>query len=293
MSQAGSDGSDALARRAAGGAAVDRALDVGDSSSTLDVSFENADGQAWTSWTSVPAEVRASLASVGCTINSPFASGAVPPRTERRRGQLLQRASAWAVTTTQAVVVHAERRMRPAARRSSDPGHWELEIRLRPVVGTPGRRVGTVPWDGQATSSPATVGEADEPAVIDLLPSVVRRQIIAAVPAPDVEHETLVQTVFSGIPQQQEAALLRASRQHAIAVAAKRTVRVGHNASRRRAELSLDRAEWRVEALTAELGPETVHRLRSSAPALNGPNAPSIQASGVVSLGRDSGDRRG
>lgn len=254
---------------AAGGAAVS----PGATASSVGLDFDTDPGVPWSEWTHVPEAVRATLTQSGVAPHPIFVAGAVPPRVKRRGEDYLQRASAWAIGPTTLMLVEAHRQLERSKGNKFRPvGPWILEVQRQRVIGQPRRRTGSVPADPPGHSDgggPAGFASADDVlSVADLLPSVVRKQILATVHDPIVEHEYLWRHSMRDRPYRHDAGYIRADEQTAIAVLAEREVGTSRLQTARSAEHALDRATWTVTTLTVQLDSTERIALEASSAAL-------------------------
>lgn len=249
--------SNALAHRASGGVASGAQIDPGGTASTLGLEFAADSEHPWTEWEQVPGHVLTALARADCSPEPLFVAGSAEPRVRRRGTQYLERASAWAVGPTMLVVVDAVRPLeRAGGNRFRPAGDWHLDVKRQMVIDEPKRRVGTVPADvlPTGTSAPSANGDTPNATFIDLLPAVVRKQILTTVPSPVVEREYLWRYSHKDRPYRHEAGHLRADAGRVIATLAEREIGTSRLQSVRAAEQALDRAAWSVTTLTAQLG---------------------------------------
>jgi hypothetical protein len=256
--------SGALARRIVG--ALEAGIAVGPSASTRDLSYHDIGN--WDTWELMPAEIVSTLQNAGCEPATAFNSGTVPPRVRKRGSEFLQRAHAWAVSTSGVVLVAATRPLKQVTKGSFMPaGPWSLKVGNRSFVDQPRRRTGTVAADAQPGSSMPTRGadgSPERPAVVNLLPAPVRRQVVATVPSPEIDHDYVFQFTERNKASRNEVGLIRVGMNVMITVIASREIKPSLLRSGKQAERALDQTAWTVDTLVAQLGQESTMHLEAS-----------------------------
>ncbi|WP_157553538.1 hypothetical protein [Jiangella gansuensis] len=211
----------------------------------------------WETWERIPADVLFALEQADCEPFEHIVAGANAPTAVQRDGRRVELAEAWAVEDDALTLVEA---VRPAGVSADSP--WQLMVRRFPFVGEVRDRVGTLPADAEHTrvdGRPEDTG-LSSPGVLAVLPQPVRRQVHDTVRKPAYQDEFLLQHSKKGKPWKQEAGVLRATDRMLIAIRACREVEPHRRSTVRHAESVLATTPWRVQALTAQLGPaQTVH----------------------------------
>lgn len=232
------------------------------SSSTLDVEFGAA--PAWSSWYLMPMDVLMALDEAGFEPSFPYVTGADEARVRRRGDQYLERAGAWSVERDSLVLVDAVRKLdhvRGGKFRPAEP--WRLTVRRRPFAGEVRERSGTVAVDpGSLADGNEPSSRTSGPEVIALLPTPVRKQVLATVPNPEVAYDTLTQGTSRGVPADHEAGLIRATAGRMIAVTATRAIRPKGLGAHEAAE-ALAATPWEVTTVTTRLASEQITELTS------------------------------
>lgn len=244
-----------------------RVADVGAGNplSTREIEFGAA--RPWSDWDQMPSAVLVELEYLGIDSIAAFSVGAMVPKVRKRGDQYLERANAWYADTESLVLIDAERKLeRRTDGKFRVNGSWRLSVRRQDFVGHVRERAGTVPVDPDTN---ATSNSGGSPLtwtnVIDVLPAPVRKQVLATVPEPTVELDTLMQGRVRGVPADQEASLLRATSRQMITLHASRKITVKRSMPHDEAEARLSVADWSVRTLTAQLGPAHVIELPSEA----------------------------
>lgn len=231
--------------------------DSGPSASTLDGQFEPSSRTAWQTWEDVPFEVLTVLEEARCLPSAAFVSGAIPPAPAVDHHDSIESAEAWAVGNDFWTLIEASR---PRTPRGVPARPWALTVRRYRYVGEVKDRYGAVAVDSDTVGSrePSVDEGREQPAVLDVLPSAVRRQILTTVSAPVYQDDFLLQERFKGRPFEHRAGVVRASSQQLIAVLATRRIEPRRRGSVRDAEALLASTPWYVQALTARFGAEEV-----------------------------------
>lgn len=249
---------DAVATRpASAGLASDQGVRPDQTSSTVGLNYVDAE-EPWSEWDRIPSMVAGALVDVGCRPEPLFVAGAGTPRVKRRGDEHLQRADAWAVGPGLVVLVDATRSLeRAGGRRFRPVGPWRLDIERQYVLEDPRTRTGTVPSDipDASGAGASSGGRIEDVSFVDIMPAVVRKQILSTVPHPVHDREYLWRYTRDDRPCRHYGGHLRMSETMLIATVAEREITPSRLRSTKATEQALDRAPWTVTTLTARLGP--------------------------------------
>ncbi|WP_157987505.1 hypothetical protein [Jiangella endophytica] len=239
---------------------------MGRSGSTLDIDFVRATPGDWSRWDYLPVDVQLALDRAGHAGDVAFASGAVRPEREVRDGLDVEVGHAWTVDDDALTIIDAVRPVHFSGR-----GAWRFTVHRRPFVGEVKERKGSVSATVPTLQAGTAGHDPDEPEVLDVLPTPVRRQILATVSEPDFEDDRLIQSYDRGLGLRQEACLVRATARIVIAVVASREVAPSRSPESAEAVAELAAESWYVHALTASLGRAQISRLPADPAALDDP----------------------